>query len=273
MKKFSFVFLLAVTLSVAEKSFSQNQNVGIGTLTPDASALLDINANNKGVLIPRLTAVQRLAINNPANGLLVYDTDSSCLFFYKALSTQWISICGLTGPTGPTGTQGQPGATGPTGPTGATGLPGNTGPTGAIGPTGPSGGPPGPTGPTGPVGDSRITLCTQYGWNASTSTSNFQTYCSYILNFSDILSSNGQLRLTGKLSNSSILDTSYVQVSINAIPVWTSNAFVSPFPPNFDSGIVNFLNPGNLGTVAVEIKVIGPPNNFSSIGSIVLILQ
>ena len=77
-------------------SFSQNSNVGIGTLTPDASALLDINSNNKGVLVPRMTAVQRLAISSPANALLVFDTDSNCFFFYKKSNVTWNSICGTS---------------------------------------------------------------------------------------------------------------------------------------------------------------------------------
>jgi hypothetical protein len=53
------------------------QNVGIGTTTPDSSALLDVHSNNKGFLPPRvaLTATNIASpINNPAIGLLVYDT-------------------------------------------------------------------------------------------------------------------------------------------------------------------------------------------------------
>lgn len=53
--------------------------VGINTTTPDASAALDIVSTNKGVLIPRVTTAQRLAIATPAPGLLVYDTDLKCI--------------------------------------------------------------------------------------------------------------------------------------------------------------------------------------------------
>jgi hypothetical protein len=70
---------------------AQNQNVGIGTNTPDPSAVLDITSNSKGVLIPRLSAAQRMAINTPAPGLLVYDTDSFCLFYYNKFV--WTSLC------------------------------------------------------------------------------------------------------------------------------------------------------------------------------------
>lgn len=131
---FLFFFFLAFL-----SAFSQNQNVGIGTLTPNASAMLDVVSpnNNKGVLIPRLTAVQRLAIPSPANGLLVYDTDSLCFFYYKV--SVWTSLCNVgtvTGPTGATGATGINGATGATGTAGATGAQGITGATGATGASG-----------------------------------------------------------------------------------------------------------------------------------------
>ena len=162
MKKFLFVFLLAVISSGVEKSFSQTQNIGVGTLTPDNSAVLDLSPpnNDKGILVPRLSAWQRIAINNPANSLLVFDTDSNCFFFYKTSNAKWNSLCGLVGPTGATGSIGAMGNTGATGTTGATGvtgvtgITGITGPTGATGATGPSGGPIGPTGPTGPSSSS-----------------------------------------------------------------------------------------------------------------------
>ena len=69
---------------------AQNKNVGIGTNTPDPSAVLDITSNDKGVLIPRMSAAQRMAIAVPAPGLLVYDTDSFCLFYYNKFV--WTSL-------------------------------------------------------------------------------------------------------------------------------------------------------------------------------------
>src|SRR5665213_3074674 len=55
------------------------QNVGIGTLAPDASALLDMTSTSRGLLIPRMTEAQRRGISSPATGLLVYETDISTI--------------------------------------------------------------------------------------------------------------------------------------------------------------------------------------------------
>lgn len=69
--------LLLCTINV----FAQ---VGIGTATPNSSAMLDISSTDKGLLIPRLTAVQKDAISFPASGLLIYQTDEQVGFYYNA---------------------------------------------------------------------------------------------------------------------------------------------------------------------------------------------
>ena len=55
---------------------SYAQQAGIGTNTPAPSARLEIKDSAKGILIPRMTNSNRLAINNPAEGLLIYQTDN-----------------------------------------------------------------------------------------------------------------------------------------------------------------------------------------------------
>lgn len=78
MKKF---FFTAVICIITATSFSQN-NIGIGTASPAESAALDISSTTKGLLIPRITGVQRIAIPSPATGLLVFDTDTKTLWAY-----------------------------------------------------------------------------------------------------------------------------------------------------------------------------------------------
>jgi hypothetical protein len=58
-------------------SLSLSAQMGVGTNSPDSSAMLDIFSPNKGLLIPRvaLTAANQAGpVNNPATGLLVYNT-------------------------------------------------------------------------------------------------------------------------------------------------------------------------------------------------------
>ncbi|MFN3588807.1 MAG: hypothetical protein ACK4UP_05450 [Spirosomataceae bacterium] len=72
--------------------YNNGQNIGIGTSSPSTSAALDIQSLNRGLLIPRLTEVQRNAISNPANGLLIFNTTSNCINLY--LSSGWRNMCG-----------------------------------------------------------------------------------------------------------------------------------------------------------------------------------
>ncbi|MBX7181427.1 MAG: proprotein convertase P-domain-containing protein [Bacteroidia bacterium] len=167
------IILAAISLPLC--SFSQ-QNMGIGTSTPDASSLLELNSSTQGILIPRMTEAQKNSIVAPATGLLIYQTNNQTGFWYFN-GTIWVlsigpagptgpaGINGVTGITGPTGVAGAVGAAGATGPTGLSGSTGATGATGAVGATGPAGlagatGATGATGSTGLVGATGITGAT-----------------------------------------------------------------------------------------------------------------
>jgi len=64
------------------------QNVGIGTVNPHASALLDLSSNNKGMSLPSMTSAQRTAIVNPKTGLLVFDTERNTICMFNG--TNWV---------------------------------------------------------------------------------------------------------------------------------------------------------------------------------------
>ncbi len=65
--------------------------VGINTTNPDPSSILDLNSTTSGVLVPRMTEAQKIAIASPAIGLLIYQTDNvSGFWFYDG--TTWISL-------------------------------------------------------------------------------------------------------------------------------------------------------------------------------------
>jgi hypothetical protein len=84
----SFIFLLIVASNFV---YAQN-NVGVGTNTPNAEAKLDIRSTTQGLLIPRLTSTQRLAlanetsINRTANGMMIYDITIKRLMIYDSLA-------------------------------------------------------------------------------------------------------------------------------------------------------------------------------------------
>lgn len=66
--------------------------VGIGTVTPDASSILDISSTSQGLLTPRMTTAQRTAITAPADGLIVYDTELKSFYHYNSTATSWNSM-------------------------------------------------------------------------------------------------------------------------------------------------------------------------------------
>ena len=74
-------------------SFTSIAQVGVGTVSPDASAALEIESTTSGLLPPRMTTVERDLINNGvwAEGLTIYNTDTKCLELYNG--TDWISVC------------------------------------------------------------------------------------------------------------------------------------------------------------------------------------
>lgn len=122
---------------------------GIGTLTPDSSAVLDVASTTKGLLLPRHTTDTRDAIVSPANGLIIFNTTTNQLQTNTGTPSSpiwtasgvgatgaegisayqvWLNagnigteaqfLASLIGAQGPQGIQGADGATGPQGPAG-----------------------------------------------------------------------------------------------------------------------------------------------------------
>ena len=61
---------------------------------PDNSAMLDVKSTGKGMLIPRMTAAERDAIVNPANGLLIFCTDDNLYYSNQGIpdAPHWITV-------------------------------------------------------------------------------------------------------------------------------------------------------------------------------------
>ena len=83
------IYFATTTSSLFTLSHS-NQNIGIGTTSPNASALLDVSSTTKGFLPPRMTNAQMVAISSPAAGLVVYDTTNNKLNVYDG--TNWVTL-------------------------------------------------------------------------------------------------------------------------------------------------------------------------------------
>lgn len=79
-KKQYLVFLLVAF------SFNTRAQVGIGTKNPDPSSVLELKSDTKGLLIPRITTIQRDAIDLPSQGLLVYNTDKNAVDLFDGIS-------------------------------------------------------------------------------------------------------------------------------------------------------------------------------------------
>jgi hypothetical protein len=96
---FSLMFGMLMVLNAK----AQN-NVGIGTTTPNASALLDLTATDKGFLMTRVTLLAAAngasPINTPATGLLVYNTGGALSAgFYYWNGTMWVQVGASAAPT------------------------------------------------------------------------------------------------------------------------------------------------------------------------------
>ena len=85
MKNFIQLLLLFIsTTSVGQVGINEDGS------NPDPSSMLEIKSTSKGLLIPRMTTLQRDAISNPASSLLIYNITTKCLEIYE--NTQWNQI-------------------------------------------------------------------------------------------------------------------------------------------------------------------------------------
>jgi hypothetical protein len=66
-------------------------NIGIGTITPNTSAALEVTATDKGFLPPRLTTAQRDAITPKPAGLMIYNTTLNCMQYWDTAT--WVGNC------------------------------------------------------------------------------------------------------------------------------------------------------------------------------------
>jgi trimeric autotransporter adhesin len=91
MKKILQLLLSAMFVSnmVSAQSFAINTDGS----TANASALLDVKSTTRGLLIPRMSKTERIAIASPATGLLVFQNapDSAGFYYYDGAKWNWVA--------------------------------------------------------------------------------------------------------------------------------------------------------------------------------------
>ena len=97
MKLQYFIFLLSclfagstINAQIINSNVQQPLSINVDGAAADSSAIFDASSDSLGVLIPRMSSTDRLAINNPAEGLLVYDTTLSTVCHFTGAS--WTCI-------------------------------------------------------------------------------------------------------------------------------------------------------------------------------------
>jgi len=77
------------TNNIERMRVDSSGNVGIGTTSPNASAILDVQSTTKGFRLPNMTTTQKNAISSPAAGLMVFDTTlaKACIYSGAAWET------------------------------------------------------------------------------------------------------------------------------------------------------------------------------------------
>ncbi|MEQ9187304.1 MAG: tail fiber domain-containing protein, partial [Cryomorphaceae bacterium] len=88
---------LLIVLLCQQESIAQSMSINSDGAKPDTSAMLDVSSSNRGMLIPRMTLTQLIAISNPADGLMVYQTDGNKgLYTYNGTAGAWMHLLDST---------------------------------------------------------------------------------------------------------------------------------------------------------------------------------
>jgi len=89
MKKLTII--LAITLFSLLGNINAQVAVNTDGSSAHESAILDVKSTEKGILIPRMTKVQRDVISSPETGLIIYQTDDTPGFYFYTGSA-WVTV-------------------------------------------------------------------------------------------------------------------------------------------------------------------------------------
>ncbi len=88
MRTFIQGFLMIVLFH--NTGFGQSLAINTDGSTATASSLLDVKSTDKGVLIPRMSRIERNAIATPATGLLIFQNAPDSVGFYYYSGSTWL---------------------------------------------------------------------------------------------------------------------------------------------------------------------------------------
>lgn len=80
-------------LVITSAALSQSVGINETGAPPHIASILDASSTKKGFLPPRMTSVQRDSIQNPPDGLVIFNLATGCLnYFYRG---SWYEWCGV----------------------------------------------------------------------------------------------------------------------------------------------------------------------------------
>lgn len=88
-----FLFFISWTFTL----FCQGVAINNDGSFADESSILDIQSTSSGVLLPRLTELQKTAITTPAHSLIIFNTDTDCFEAYNSNLEQWVVFACIGG--------------------------------------------------------------------------------------------------------------------------------------------------------------------------------
>jgi hypothetical protein len=92
--KTTFLMLTAILCMMNVQSFAQGVGISESSITPDASAILELRSTTRGLLLPRLTTTNRDLISTL--GMALYNSTTNSIDFNNG---SWNSLATLASPT------------------------------------------------------------------------------------------------------------------------------------------------------------------------------
>lgn len=95
LKPLSIAALVGIFQLAAEDVKGQAVSINATGTAPDAQSILDVSSTTKGVLLPRMTSAERVAVSPSAGsdfGMMVYDTDTKSYWYWDGSTNSWMEI-------------------------------------------------------------------------------------------------------------------------------------------------------------------------------------